>query len=115
MSTPKDDFGESFASLVMRPAARYLKTAIDLAKRQRLEDRHAKGNLIRPTGIGVGQSLLVRERPLASFHQSREGIQPSDRVTVRIRLRLARRTLPHSLGLFPCCGGSCLSRTGNRM
>lgn len=59
-----------------------------------------KENLIQPTGIGVGQSLLVRERPLASFHQSREGIQPSDRVMVRIRLRLSRQALPIVLGFF---------------
>lgn len=79
----------NIASLVMRPAR------LDPEELQRLADRLAEAEIVQPTGISVGQSVLVREGPFASFPGVVEAILPNDslRVAMSIFGRTSKLTL----------------------
>lgn len=75
---PEDGPEGNIVSLVMRPAR------LDPDELQRLADRLAAADIIQPTGISVGQSVLVREGPLAGFPATVEAILPNDRIRVGV-------------------------------
>ena len=82
ISHPEPEGGPegNIACLVMRPAR------LDPDELQRLADRLAEAEVIQPTGISVGQSVLVREGPFTSFPGVVEAILPNDRVRVGVSL-----------------------------
>lgn len=82
VSHPEPENGPegNIVSLVMRPAR------LDPAELQRLADRLAEAEVVQTTGIRVGQSVLVREGPFASFPGVVEAIMPNDRVKVGVSL-----------------------------
>ncbi|GAA0278464.1 Transcription termination/antitermination protein NusG [Methylorubrum aminovorans] len=82
VSHPEPEGGPegNIVSLVMRPAR------LDPVELQRLADRLAEAEIVQPTGIRVGHSVLVREGPFASFPGVVEAILPNDRVKVGVSL-----------------------------
>ncbi|KQO88219.1 hypothetical protein ASF33_21885 [Methylobacterium sp. Leaf92] len=82
LSHPEPEGGPegNIVSPIMRPAR------LDPAELQRLADRLAEAEVVQPTGIRVGQSVLVREGPFASFPGVVEVIMPNDRVRVGVSL-----------------------------
>lgn len=82
VSHPEPEGGPegNIASLVMRPAR------LDPDELQRLADRLAEAEIVQPTGISVGQSVLVRDGPFASFPGVVEAILPNDRIRVGVSL-----------------------------
>lgn len=91
VSHPEPEGGPegNVASLVMRPAR------LDPSELQRFADRLAEADVIQPTGISVGQSVLMREGPFASFPAVVEAILPNDslRVAMSIFGRTSKLTL----------------------
>ncbi|MFF8799542.1 MULTISPECIES: transcription termination/antitermination protein NusG [unclassified Methylobacterium] len=77
---PEDGPEGNIISLVMRPAR------LDPDELQRLADRLAEADIAQPTGISVGQSVLVREGPFAGFPATVEAILPNDRIRVGVSL-----------------------------
>lgn len=77
---PEDGPEGNIVSLVMRPAR------LDPDELQRLADRLAEADIVQPTGINVGQSVLVREGPFAGFPATVEAILPNDRVRAAVSL-----------------------------
>ena len=82
VSHPEPEGGPegNIASLVMRPAR------LDPVELQRLADCLAEAEIVQPTGISVGQSVLVREGPFASFPAVVEAILSNDRIRVVVRI-----------------------------
>jgi len=77
---PEDGPTGNIASIVMRPAR------LDPADLQRFVNALAKGEIVEPMGLKVGQSVLVLDGPFASFPAVVEAILPSDRVKVAVSI-----------------------------
>ncbi|WP_155912034.1 transcription termination/antitermination NusG family protein [Methylobacterium sp. 77] len=65
---------------VLKPAL------LDAEGLQRFVDRIAKGEIVAPMGISIGQQVLVIDGPFASFPAVVEDILPNDRVKVCISI-----------------------------
>ena len=75
------------ASLQGNIAGPVLKPArLDAEGLQQFVDVLARGEIVEPVGIKVGQSVVVREGPFASFPAVVEAILPSDRLRVTVSL-----------------------------
>ncbi|WP_051439982.1 hypothetical protein [Methylobacterium sp. 10] len=53
---------------------------------QRFVDRIAKGEIVEPVGIKIGQGVMVVDGPFASFPATVERILPDDRIAVSVSL-----------------------------
>ncbi|MHC2089447.1 transcription termination/antitermination protein NusG [Methylobacterium sp. CM6244] len=53
---------------------------------QRFVDRIAKGEIVEPVGIKIGQGVMVTDGPFASFPATVERILPDDRIAVSVSL-----------------------------
>lgn len=91
VSHPEPEGGPegNIASLIMRPAR------LDPAELQRLVDKLAEAEIVRPTGVSVGQSVLVREGPFAGFPAVVDAMLPNDRIRVAMSIfgRASKLTL----------------------
>lgn len=86
------------ASLEGNIAGPVLKPArLDALGLQRFVGRIAQGEIAEPVGIKVGQSVIVREGPFASFPAVVEVVLPNDRL--RVAVSLFGRPSPVDLGI----------------
>ncbi|WP_311274818.1 transcription termination/antitermination NusG family protein [Methylobacterium sp. WCS2018Hpa-22] len=65
---------------VLKPAQ------LDAEGLQRFVDRIAKGEIVEPVGIKIGQGVMVTDGPFASFPATVERILPDDRIAVSVSL-----------------------------
>ncbi|NEU13570.1 hypothetical protein G3T14_15730 [Methylobacterium sp. BTF04] len=81
----------NIAGPVLKPAR------LDAEGLQRFVDVIARGEIVEPVGIKVGQSVLVMDGPFASFPAAVEEILPHDRL--RVAVSIFGRPSPVELGI----------------
>lgn len=90
---PEEEGGPTgnVAGIVLRPAR------IDPDALQRFVNALALGEIVEPVGVKVGQGVIVREGPFATFPGVVEEILPNDRV--RVGVAIFGRSTPVVLGI----------------
>ncbi|KQT17707.1 hypothetical protein ASG40_16940 [Methylobacterium sp. Leaf399] len=79
------------SGLVMKPAR------LDPVALQQFVQAIADGEIVQPVGVKVGQNVVVREGPFASFPATVEEILPHDRIKVAVSI--FGRSSPIELGI----------------
>lgn len=77
---PDDTAKGNIEGFVMKPAR------LDPAVLQQFANALARGEVVAPVGLSVGQSVLVREGPFAGFPGQIEELLPTGRIRVAVSI-----------------------------